>query len=123
MIAGVYNITCDQGATFERIFTLYPPGTDPTNPGDTAPVDLSGYHARMQVRRRQDASDTLIDLTTENGRITLGGAAGTVRLYLTPAETAAITQNGVYDLELVASGGAVERMVKGEFRLSREVTR
>lgn len=115
MIAGVYNITCEQGATFERVFTFY-------NQDGTTPFDLTGYSARMQIRRDIDATTTLLDLTTENGRIALGGAEGTITLTLTPGETAALTDDGVYDLE-ISTAEAVYRVLKGAFRLDPEVTR
>lgn len=116
MIAGVYNITCDQGATFERVFTLL------QGDGET-PYNLTGYTARMQIRRNIDEETSLVDLTTANGRIALGGAAGTITVTMNPATTAALTDDGVYDLEIVSGGGAVYRVLKGAFRLEREVTR
>lgn len=113
--AGIYNFTCEQGATFSRIFTAY----DET--GD--PINLTGFTGRMQVRRTAKASAIIISLTTANGRMTLGGANGQVALSLTATETAAITESGVYDLELVSASGQVIRLLKGSFRLDEEVTR
>lgn len=115
MLAGIYNFTCEQGANFTRIITLYEPD------GET-PYNLTGYQARMQVRREVDESTILVELTTANGRITLGGAAGTITLNLTASVTAAINDDGVYDLEIV-SGANVHRVLKGLFRLDYEVTR
>lgn len=115
MLAGIYNITCEQGATFERVFTFYAQD-------GTTPFDLNGYSARMQIRRDVNAVTTLLDLTTENGRIALGGTEGTIALTLTPAETATLTDDGVYDLE-IRTDDAVYRVLKGAFRLDPEVTR
>ena len=115
MLAGTYKITCDQGATFERVITV----KDSTG----TPMNLTGYTARMQVRRETESSEILVELTTENGRISLGGAAGTITLSMNPATTAAIVDEGVYDLEIISNGGAVHRVLKGRFALDLEVTR
>ncbi len=113
--AGVYNIVCDQGATLTRTLTY----KDSTG----ALVNLSGFTARMQVRADVESTGTVLSLTTENGGITLGGAAGTVVLLATATQTAAITAGDyVYDLELV-SGSVVTRLVQGSFLVRPEVTR
>lgn len=124
MLAGIYNITCQAGSTFGRTLTLkYPdPTSSPVDP-TYLPWNLTGYTARMQVRRTIDSSTVLISLTTENGRITLGGASGIIELNITATDTAALTSSGVYDLEIVDSNGIVSRILQGNFTLSQEVTR
>jgi hypothetical protein len=115
-IAGLYNITCQQGATLQRQLTW-------TNPAKT-PYNLTGYTARMQVRANTASSTVVIELTTENSRITLGGTAGTVSLLIPAANTASLTAGQyVYDLELVSGGGVVTRLVEGNFKVSAEVTK
>ena len=76
---GIYNITCSQGATFSRVLTW----------ADSAkkPYNITGYTARMHVRSSVDATSTLTTLTTENGRIALGGTAGTVTLTISPMKS------------------------------------
>lgn len=114
-LAGTWNITIDQGATVSSVLT-YKDSND-------ALIDLSGYTARMQVRDDFTTAATVLDLTTENGGITLGGAAGTVTLAVTATATAAVTaKQYVYDLELV-NGAIVERLVQGTFTVRAEVTR
>lgn len=115
MIAGVYKIVCDQGSTFSRLLTI--------RNGQDELLDLTGYTARMQVRPEVDSNEVLVELTTENGRIALGGAAGTVLLHLPPEITATIPTDGFYDLEIVTNGGAVYRLLRGKFLLDPEVTR
>ena len=114
MSAGSYNITCEQGATFSRTLTV--------KDSNGAARNLSSYTARMQVRRRVSDTTTLIELTTENGRITLN-ENGEISLSLSASLTSSITDDGVYDLEIIASDGTVERVIEGSFTLSREVTR
>jgi hypothetical protein len=113
---GEYDLTVLQGATFQ-LRVIWKDSTG-------AAINLSGYTARMQMRERLTSTTTLADMTTENGGISLGGAAGTVDLLLTAAETAAITAiRGVYDLELVSASGVVSRVLGGSVDFSKEVTR
>lgn len=87
------------------------------------PVDLSGYTARMQVRASVAATDVLLELTTDNGGITLG-SDGTVTLQASAITTAALAwTRGMYDLELMDSAGVVTRLAAGSVAVSREVTR
>jgi hypothetical protein len=124
MLAGIYNITCQQGSTFARTITFkYPDPNSP--PADPTYLfwNFTGYTARMQVRRTIDSSTIIISLTTENGRITLGGATGIIELNITAADTATLTSSGVYDLEIISNAGVVNRILQGNFTLSQEVTR
>jgi hypothetical protein len=114
--AGIYNIIADQGSTFSRQLTW--------NDSTGSPVNLTGYTARMDVRSSIDAvGAATLSLTTENGRIVLGGSAGTINLSAEATATQAVEAgNYVYDLELV-SGSTVTRLVQGSFTLRGEVTR
>jgi len=124
MSAGTYNITAEQGATFSKLFTLT------NSAGDL--VDLTGYTARLHVREAYSSEAKLLELTTENGGITLGGAAGTVAVLATATQMAAITvpdlpgtppkRSAVYDLELI-TGSTITRLLQGKFDITREVTR
>lgn len=115
MESGTYNFTIYQGATFNRVLTW-------KDSNNTA-VNLTGYTARMMIRDCLESDAPFITLTTENGGITLGGAAGTITLSISATATAAITQSqGVYDLELV-TGSTVTRLLEGAVTISKEVTR
>lgn len=114
-LAGVYNITADQGATFSLLITWLD--------SDGDPVSLTGWTARMQVRASRYDTAAALELTTSNGRITLGGAAGTIALAVAAADMAALDHAlYVYDLELVI-GTTVERLLMGAFSVRGEVTR
>ena len=112
MSASTYDITIEQGATFSLLITYR----------DTAGalVDLTGYTAKMDIRTAVGGS-LIKTISTASGGITLGGAAGTITLAISATDTAAITSNGVYDLELT-SGSTVTRLIQGGMTLSREVT-
>ena len=117
MAAFKVPLKIDQGATFRKSVT-WKTGTPAT------PVDLTGCTARMHVRSDIKSPTVLLDLTTVNGGITLGGAAGTVELMLTDEQTAAITwTTAVYDLEIEFATGDVRRLLYGSVSVSPEVTR
>ncbi len=112
-----FALTIYQGATFTQQVTW-------TAGQPAAPVDLTGCTARAQIRAEIEAPGVLLELTTENGRIELGGATGTVTIKITAADTAEITwTEGVYDLEVVFADGGVRRLLAGGVAVSPEVTR
>lgn len=115
MPAGTYNITAEQGATFTRVLTW--------RDSNDALINLTGYTARMQVRTIYESTTIELSLTTENDRITLGGAAGTISLSVSATDMSAMEiRSFVYDLELV-SGSTVTRLIQGTFAVNAEVTR
>lgn len=116
MPAAVYNITIEQGATLRLSFIW--------KDSDEDPINLTGYSARMQVRRTASSTDALLSLSSDDGQITLGGEAGTIDV----VGSADLTKNmkakcGVYDIELESSGGVVTRLIQGDVTISPEVTR
>lgn len=114
MVPGKYNMVCPQGATFTKQLTYTI---------DDVPVNLTGYTARMQVRDTHSSTAIVVELTTENTRISLGGSLGTIMLTIPASVTTDIAaKEYVYDLELV-SGTNVYRIVEGKFLVTPEVTR
>jgi hypothetical protein len=115
MAASTYNITAEQGANYAATLTY----RDSSN----VLVNLTGYSARMQVRRTVGSETRYLSLTQASG-ITLGGAAGTVAIAISAAALSSIPAgNYVYDLELISGAGAVVRLISGDFVVSGEVTR
>lgn len=115
MIAGVYNIHCEQGATLDRTFTL-------TNPDGTV-YDLTGFNARMHIRKDVDSPTIICELTQANARISLVPEFGEIIITIPASVTATFTRDGVYDLEIFNSDGVVHRVLKGKVTLDKEVTR
>ena len=114
MKPGKYNFVCPQGATFSKQLTWEI---------DSIPVDLTTYTARMQVREKYTSPSAIINLTTENGGITLGGDEGTIDIDISATSTASlVAKEYVYDLELVSSS-VVTRLIEGKFIVTPEVTR
>jgi len=115
MAAGTLDFTIEQGATFNLLLTWKI---------DDTPVNITNWTARLAARVDVEDSEVILSLTTSNGGITLGGAAGTISLNQTATQTAVLPAGTyVYDLELISAVGAVTRLVQGELNISPEVTR
>ena len=109
-----YNLIVNQGETFQRTFTYKAGGNL---------VDLSTHSGRMQIRNTYDSPSPLVDLTSGAGDITLS-ATGKIVITIASSVTTALTapDTGVYDLEIITSGGVVTRLVQGTVSITPEVT-
>lgn len=115
MSAGIYDITCEQGATFQRVLTW--------KGSNGNPINLTSYTAAMQVRDTACGQTKILEATTANSKIVLGGALGTITITVSATDTAALPVGEfVYDLELTLSG-TVTRLLAGSFTVTKEVTR
>ena len=115
-MAGRYNMVCDQGTTFTLTSTIKTDGTA---------WDLVGnYTAKMQVRSFLDSSTVIVELSTENGRITFS-AGGVFNLNIPATVTDDLaTGRHTYDLEFTTiATGVVQRVLEGKFVIRGEVTR
>lgn len=100
-----YNIVCEQGATFNFIFTIK---------NDETPWNLTGYTATMTVKPFISSTTTIVSATTSN-YITLGGATGQVTVTI-PASVTTAFPSGSHDYDLTLnSGGTVTRVLEGKF--------
>ena len=117
MTAFKLALEIEQGATFKKTIT-WKAGTPP------APVDITGCTAHMQVRARTDCTTVVLDLSTKNGGIVLGGLTGTVALVISATQTAALVVHaGVYDLGIKFPDGTIRRLLSGAVTVSPRVTR
>lgn len=111
-----WDITIYQGATW-RLHLRWRFADDTTQ-------DLTGWTGRMQVRRRPHLDPVYLDLSTENGGMTLD-AGGNIVLVATATQTSAIPRapRYYYDIELYQiNDGDTFRFAMGEVTLSEEVT-
>ena len=108
-----YNLVCEQATTFNFLFSI--------NNNNTL-LDLTGYTGTMTVRPFVGATTTTVVASTANGRMTLGGIAGTVTVLIDATTTGAIGSGRyVYDLVLT-SGATVTRYLEGKFIVTGAVT-
>lgn len=97
-----------RGATFSTTLTLY------TDEGVSL-RNLTGYTAALTVKDAPGGA-TLLSLTTANGGITLGGAAGTIALLITDEQTLAQAWvGGVYELSITSGSGDTDVLLHGPF--------
>ena len=108
-----YNLVCEQATTFNFLFTIN---------NNNTPIDLTGYTATMTVRPFVGATTTTVVASTANGRITLGGIAGSVTVLIDATTTGAIPAGRyAYDLVLT-TGSTVTRYLEGKFIVTGAVT-
>lgn len=116
MSAATYDFEIEQGASLIKPIVW--------KDANGLAVNLTGYTAKMQIRKSVSSPDVLLELSTSNGRIDIVSGTGTITLLINAATSAAITwSSGVYDLELTSSGGLVTRLMQGTITVSKEVTR
>lgn len=113
-MADKYNITIEKGATYrENVQWLDDNGL---------PIDLTGYTARMQIRRTYNAT-ILVELTTENSGITITPLTGELDLFISANDTGLFSYGSfIYDLELI-NGSEVVRLIEGNVEVKENVTK
>ena len=110
-----YNISAEQGSDLSFVLTYR------TAAG--ALVNLTGYTAKMQVRKNASASAAYISLTETSG-ITLGGALGTVTILVDSATLQGIQAGSyVYDLILNSNTGLEQKLITGTFEVAGVISR
>lgn len=89
------------------------------------PINLTNFEARMQIRPTAESSTVLVELTTENGRITISPVLGKIALDIPNSITNTLppTKDAVYDIELVNVDGRVIRLAEGKVTIKIQVTR
>lgn len=109
-----YITSLDQGATWARTITW--------KDTDGEPYNLTGYTARMSLK---SGGVTALSLTTENGRITLGGDTGIINLVIDAGDAEGLPAGSyAYDLELVSGDETpwVTRLLEGFITVIQNTT-
>ena len=113
MTAGIYNMTIEQGATFEKTLTIKQANGNPMN--------LTGYTAAGKIRTKYKSPISLIDfaMTFLDPR-----TDGKLKMSLTAVETAGLEarNNCVYDVEITLNG-TVQRLIQGQVDIVPEATK
>jgi hypothetical protein len=128
MAAGKYHLIIEQGATL-NLEIQYKDSAG-------APVNLTGYSGKMQIR--SDYADnnpttyitlsssraldgTGLDFSGSNG--TTPPTSGSIGIYISAVSSSVFTfDTARYDLE-ITSGSVVTRLLQGDVKLQKEVTR
>lgn len=123
-MSNVLNLSMDQGSTKVFTFTIKDEAQ--------AAFNLTGYDARLQVRRSLGDTTVLVNCTLANGKLVVTNALGGVLTWkVSPGDTSGIRFNAaddetlecVYDLEIQSTLGEVAKPARGTLTLNREVTR
>lgn len=111
------NFTIYQGATWELDVTHLDSDESTSVPASSV------SEARLQVRETVGSATTLLDIdSAAKGGITVKD--GLIEVRVNDSITSALDfSEGVYDLEVEYSDGAVSRLLMGRVTLSKEVTR
>ena len=90
----------------------------------TAPVNVTGYTAELQMRSLPQDPTAVLTLTSASGAISITGASGEFAVHATAAQTSAIDEGTYYyDIEITSSTGIVTRLAQGQIVVTPEVTR
>ncbi|WP_369211320.1 hypothetical protein [Streptomyces flavofungini] len=108
LAAGDHDLYIEQGATFVQTYTV----------ADDPSFTWAGWSARAQIRSSASpAAELFLDLTPY---LTIDGPS--IRLAIPAAQTAELSRDGRWDLEVVM-GNTVVRLLQGAVKVSWEVTR
>ena len=115
MVAAKKDLIIEQGADFYK-HLIY-------KDSNKIPKILTSYTAKMQIRATHGSKDVLFELSTANSRIVITANDGKIELMIGNTLTSAMTfTKGVYDLELIDSGGSITRLIEGTITVTKNVT-
>jgi len=122
MAAGKYSFTIEQGSTTN--FTIV--YLDSTG----APVNLTNYGSKMQIRLTYDSAPIITLSSSLNadgtGLNMTNAASGAIGIFIASCTSSMFNfDTAIYDLDIISGSGAcpiVNRILEGKVKLSREVT-
>lgn len=126
MPAGKYSFTIEQGATLNFEIQY--------KDSNNVPIDLTGGEGRMQIRVTKDNPVYLLNLSSslqpDGTGLNFNGAngitdpiSGSIGVYISAVSSSLLNfDTAFYDLE-IQLGTEVFRVLEGEVKLSKEVTR
>lgn len=116
MIAGLYDIECNQGSDLEINFTILGPGHEIQR--------LHGIEVYLGAKKHwADTGPAMFLWSTTTGEITADPQSGIINLKVPASTTSTITSSGVYDMVFQDTAGNVVKVLEGNFVLIKEVTR
>jgi hypothetical protein len=115
-----FPLIIEQGATFSLPISY--------KDADNLPVNLSGYTAKMQIRKTPGSEDDpLIDLSTDQGGgISISGTLGIIEVTISAIITKDLPApwKGTYDLLITTADGLyTERLLSGSIEIIASTTK
>jgi len=115
MLAGRYN---GFGFTQSDTFT-----TAPVWKINGTPVSVTGYTAKMSLRKSPNSSTSVFDFSTANGRIVTGTVDGKFTITASSTDTATIPAGTYYyDLEVTSPASVRTTLLSGVLTVAKQVT-
>lgn len=116
MKPGNLPLRIEAGATYRKMMQYLPGG---------APMDFTGYTAKLQMTGSAAPEVLLMELTTENGGITLD-STGNIEFYMTPEQTYelySLVANQVcrYEFEIKLIPTEIIRLLRGGVTVQQEL--
>lgn len=91
---------------------------------DDEPVDVSGYDAKMTLRRQANDNEIVAEFTVGNGRVSIGSTDGLIQFVMTAVDSAALPAGkGVYEIRFTNADGKTWQPQGGKYTITREITR
>lgn len=126
MAAGKWNFTIEQGTTVD--FSIQ------YKDKNLAPINLSGYSGRMQIRSNYADNSPITYITLSSslapdgtGLNFVGAATGSIGIFIAACSSSAFNfSTARYDLEIYSGSGdcpITTRILEGQVNLSKEITR
>lgn len=108
------NFTLHKGSKFLKILTWKSAGVA---------IDLTAFTGKMDVKRSINDVETVLQFTTADTTMVLGGVAGTITLLISSEETSKLLpMTGVYDLQVNDTADDT-KVARGAFFIVDEVTK
>lgn len=119
-----YSIRLKQGETFELVFFWREPLKDLFTDDlildedgkfiPSTPINLSGYTARMHIRKNVKATSTFLELATSGAGITIPAPTAQIKSWVRAASTAAVTLSGPQTVDGVSVVAGDRVLVKAQ---------
>lgn len=116
MAAARYDITIEQGATWELNFTYSVAST---------PFNLTGWGIRSKIRQSQNTPASIYLATPYGEGITATPLLGDITLVATATQTQSVNwERGIWDVEIftLTATPTVKRLLKGLVKIDKEAT-
>lgn len=114
MKPGRYNFSFVQGDTWT---------TAPQWKINNNYVNVTGYTAKLTVRKAPTSTTSVFEFSTANGRIVTGSTDGKFTLTALPAVTASVPAgNYVYDFDITSPAGNTVTLLSGGFQVIKQVS-
>jgi len=126
MAAGRYSFIIEQGSTLNLELQY--------KDENGVPINLSNYSGKMQLRSSVDSSIVILELSSslqaDGTGLNFSGSngqtsptSGSIGIYVSAVSSSLLNfDSALYDLE-ITSGSFVSRILEGQVKLSKEITR